>query len=87
VPVQRLLSTATIRALARSLGVLRVSFGPQGVALAFRPDIKVEAMFADALSGLGGRVDWNGERLLYRVSSDTAEEQREITLDLLSRLA
>jgi transcription-repair coupling factor (superfamily II helicase) len=86
-PVGRLLAAARVRALARSLGVTRVSAGPQGAALSFAPQRPVEDEFADALARLGGALDWNGERMLYRKPSETPEERDEILLELLEALA
>jgi transcription-repair coupling factor (superfamily II helicase) len=86
-PVRHLLAAARVRALARSLGVTRVSAGPQGAALSFAPNTPVETEFADALERFGGVLDWNGERMLYRKPSETPQERDEVVIELLEALA
>ena len=85
--VERLLVLATIRAVARGIGVTRLAAGSQGVSLSFRPDLDVEAEFGSVLRHAGEALDWNGERLLHAVPAPEAEKRPYLVLDLLRRLS
>ncbi|MEA5162627.1 TRCF domain-containing protein [Cereibacter johrii] len=75
-----LLVAAEIRALARSLGIERVSAGPSGVALDLSPDAGVERFAEDLPEG----VALEGRRLLRQEEADGDAARR--ALDLLRDL-
>lgn len=75
-----LLVAAEIRALARSLGIERVSAGPSGVALDLAPDACVERFAEDLPEG----VTLEGRRLLRQEETD--EDAARRALDLLRDL-
>nr|WP_246849809.1 TRCF domain-containing protein [Rubellimicrobium arenae] len=83
--VKDLLRAASIRALARTLGVTRISAGPAAIAL----DVEADAAerLAEATAGGDGALEWVDGRLVLRRSSDTAEERMDLVLDLLEGLA
>jgi transcription-repair coupling factor (superfamily II helicase) len=65
---QRLLSAARVRVLARNLGVARIDAGPAGIALAPRPEARLDPASAGLEEKNGrllesGRWDEAGERL------------------------
>ena len=86
-PVESLLQLARIRALGRSLGAIRISAGPDAVAVSFDEDTDVEREFGDVLERLAPDLDWTGERLIWHKKSQDAEERRALTLKLLDALS
>jgi len=85
-PLQILLRAATVRTMAGSLGVEKVSLGPEGVALDLRDDLPAE----DVRRAVGqaselDRLD-DGRLLLRRPAGDP-EEQLSHAVDLLELLA
>jgi transcription-repair coupling factor (superfamily II helicase) len=84
-PVQTLLQAATIRALARSLAISRISAGPEAVALDFEDPDAAEEAHAEVVDAAG--FEWLKGRLVWRRASETAEERLGIVLDMLEELA
>ena len=72
----RLLEVARIRRLAREARIARVDAGPAAMALTPRHDFAGEAAGAE----------WKGERLLFKVPSETDAERLMLVRELLERL-
>jgi transcription-repair coupling factor (superfamily II helicase) len=85
-PVQCLLALASARTLARSMRVVTIVAGPKAVALTFEPGIDPKRTYADNLARLGNVLQWSGERLVYRRSSESPEERLNLILELLEEL-
>jgi transcription-repair coupling factor (superfamily II helicase) len=83
--VRTLLRAAQVRALARALGVLRISAGPEAVALDFEDPSGAEERHAEAVASAG--FEWVKGRLVARRASETAEERLGLVLEMLEELA
>nr|WP_280922878.1 DEAD/DEAH box helicase [Rubellimicrobium aerolatum] len=82
--VTDLLRAAQIRALARTLGVTRISAGPAAVAL----DVEgSEDRLSEAVAASGGALERIDGRLVLRRESEDARERMTLILDLLEELA
>ncbi len=80
-PVEALVTLARLRVLCQSLGIARLSGGPQGVAADFHPDCRPRHLaLDDGLTLRGGRV------VLKRAAPDAASRGR-LAADLLERVA
>jgi transcription-repair coupling factor (superfamily II helicase) len=84
-PVDTLLRAARIRAMARDLGVARITAGPEAVALDLEPG--AEERHAEAMEASGGALEWVNDRLVLRRASDTPEARMTLTLEMLEMLA
>ncbi|TNC47241.1 DEAD/DEAH box helicase [Rubellimicrobium rubrum] len=82
--VRELLRAGQIRALARTLGVTRISVGPAAIALDFEDE--AEERFAEAVTASDLALEWMNGRLVLRHESGTAEERMGLVLDLLEEL-
>jgi transcription-repair coupling factor (superfamily II helicase) len=82
-PVQALLRAARIRALARDLGVTRISAGPEAIAL----DLDDRDRHAEAVETSGGALEWVNDRLVLRRATETAEARMALALEMLELLA
>ncbi|EYD78264.1 Transcription-repair coupling factor [Rubellimicrobium mesophilum DSM 19309] len=85
--VVALLRAARIRALARALGVTRISAGPEAVALDFEPGSGAEEHHAETVEASGGRLQWLKGRLVLRQASADADARMALVLDLLEEIA
>ncbi|WP_246045420.1 helicase-related protein [Rubellimicrobium roseum] len=81
--VGTLLRTAQIRALARSLGVTRISAGPAAVAL----DVEDTDRVAEAVAAAGGALEWQDDRLVLRRETASGPERMDLVLEMLEALA
>lgn len=78
-----LYALAEIRILCRALGIVRLDGGPQAVAASFRPGA-VKELEADVKAVED--LEWAGERLVLRRSSESAPERLRLAGRLLSAL-
>ncbi len=85
-PLDALLATARLRALAAKLRVTRLAAGPDGVAVGFEPGAGPAPEDVAALAPLGDAVEWNGDRLLLSRHALAPAEARDLALELLSAL-
>jgi transcription-repair coupling factor (superfamily II helicase) len=85
-PLEALLQTARLRALAARLRVTRIAAGADGVAVVFEPGAGLAPEDIDALAPLGDAIDWNGERLLLSKRGLGLEQARDLAFDLLTEL-
>ena len=84
-PVKDLLRAARVRALARDLGVTRISAGPEAVALDMEPDS--EDRHDEAVEASDGELEWVGDRLVRRQPTETPEARMDLVLEMLEELA
>ena len=84
-PVEALLRAARVRALARDLGVTRISAGPEAVALDIGPGDGDR--HAEAVESSGGELEWVGDRLVRRQPTETPEARMDLVLGMLEELA
>ena len=83
--VAALLRAAQVRALARTLGVVRISAGPEAVALDFDPSVAAEKRHAEAATAAG--YEWIKGRLVRRHRGETPEARLEAVLGMLEELS
>ncbi len=81
--VRTLLQAARIRALAGGLGILRISAGPEAVALDFEDPAEARDRNAEAEEA---GMEWLGGRLVWRRASSTAEERLAILIEMLEEI-
>jgi transcription-repair coupling factor (superfamily II helicase) len=84
-PMRSLLDAALVRALARGLGVARVSAGPEAVALDFHADRGPPPSVLEAAGALAD-LEWMDGRLVRRIASGP-EARVQIALALLEDIA
>jgi transcription-repair coupling factor (superfamily II helicase) len=83
-PVETLLRGALVRALARSLGVTRISAGPEAVALAFEEPREAAGRHGSSAAAAG--FEWVEERLVWRRTSIDPSERLDLALAMLEEL-
>jgi transcription-repair coupling factor (superfamily II helicase) len=83
--VEQLIGLARLRPLCRRLGVARIEAGPQAIALSFRPGRGENRGIMEALQGFR-ELQWKGDRLIAKQSSQSVAERQRLAAELLEGL-
>ena len=84
-PLAMLLKATVLRSLAGTLGIRKVTMGPEGIALDFDEGVDLDE-FSVMAKALKLEVP-SDNRLLLRRAIDDSEERLSAAIDLLERLA
>jgi transcription-repair coupling factor (superfamily II helicase) len=85
-PMHNLVKLAALKHLCLRLGVARIDAGPQAIALTFRPGAAENLPLLSVTASSKDAIRWSGERLIFAVSGEQAEQRHDRILDLLGRL-
>jgi transcription-repair coupling factor (superfamily II helicase) len=85
-PMHNLVKLTGLKHLCLRLGIARIDAGPQAIALTFRPGAADILPVKAVMTSSEDTIRWSGERLIFAVSDNQAEQRYEHILNLLSRL-